>query len=351
MLVNPPLFRAALAKHMADIPKIGGVSVAMNYEVHHHMVARGITFGTFLQDNPQFSVLDAAVSLCYRTMSWDLSTKEEHRIFKSIGLFERPGQALVRAFQANTDPLTKLQDVSDAIGQCYALWQLHGGDDSEDERAPLRKLLCDYLRPPNFASTYAFLKEFIVGTDQSVHTLLHLESIWSAIARALELPDWVMLRSQLKEVGPLAISAVHWKQPLLQRLTNLSDRDLQDVRGKELFVNVPLGSEAIVLLAKEGADAKAAAAIVCFEAPAVTRSIPFGPNPVKETVKFVQQCTEAKVKIVLAMEGAEATLRQELRQQMINDPKLKLVGVSREPKADEFRRVVLPLITEAFTAK
>jgi hypothetical protein len=62
-------------------------------------------------------------------------------------------------------------------------------------------------------------------------------------------------------------------------------------------------------------------------------------------VRFLQQCTEAKVKIVLAMEGAEATLRQALGQE------IKLVRVSGEPKADEFRRLVFPLITEAFTAK
>jgi hypothetical protein len=286
-------------------------------EAQYQIVIGDLTFSRFLAYHPHFSVVDAAFAAAARKRNASAELCEDEReIMRALPAMDAAGQGLVRAFDADVDPLTKARLISGALGDCVAVFRGYcKGECGADQLTALRSRLFPYLKIGNVASNYAFVFDFLGGpTDASPLATAHdvsallamIAEYWVFLNADLGFEPWTLRKSRQFTGRQIAAAGGEWVPIILQGLTRLPAPP-----GGDVHIIVSLEESCHILEARAdlgvGRPEMVDVALFCVYERNLERS-KWG-RPEREAVNFFARFPNRRVQIVVGWPEALAVLQ------------------------------------------
>jgi hypothetical protein len=237
---NPAAFHTTLrewiVKYKQDVEREFGPAYPLQ-DLFFFNVARGIDFFGYRASRQDLALLDMALADYLRRarLKMELSSPVAVSVSKNLRLFVEVGHTLVRAYEANADPLNKLWQIQHATQAILESVVLRFGEMTSDGRTEVLKLLYSYINPPNLASAFGYMLDFIGGArkayrqyDASRALEEQFSVLWRMMAEWLErgkfgMDAWALSRGLQLDVVAVVGSSSPREKRVSETICGLSD--------------------------------------------------------------------------------------------------------------------------------
>jgi hypothetical protein len=220
---DPGNFRANLLQAMNVFGAGAAARVGVDRldDLFYYITSRGLDFLSFRGHNQHLAALDAALNDLLRR--WRLKNcpatrppasggrtepSLQDQVYRHLDYFDCVGGRLCRAYEDNTDPITKLRQIGEAQVAVLEVAERRIGEVKPADRLLVLRLVYSYVNPEFLASAYAYILDFVgveredferlddvlsAGLAVAFDTLKGLAGTWFADGH-LVLDQWVLSR-------------------------------------------------------------------------------------------------------------------------------------------------------------